>query len=214
VSVLSFSVVGDSAPVDTLAPSVVLRLRIETPARVEALVLSTQVRIEPRQRVYSSREAEGLLAMFGTPDRWAETQRSLLWARVDRNVAGFSGSTEVDLALPCTYDMEVASSASYLGALEGGDVPLLALFSGTAFCRDARGKLEVLPIPWEHEARYRLPVATWREAMDRNFPGCAWLRLSHDTYRALARYKAEQALPTWEHVMEQLLDRAAEGEWV
>ncbi len=214
MSALRFALVGHSAPADTLAPSVVLRLRIEASGRVEALVLSAQVRIEPRQRGYSSREAEALLGMFGTPDRFAETQRSLLWARVDRNVAGFSGSTEVDLALPCSYDTEVASSATYLGALEGGEVPLLALFSGTAFCRGPEGRLEVLPVPWEHEARYRLPVAAWREAMDRSFPGCTWLRLSHDTYRALARFKAEQALPTWEHVMGALLDRASQGERV
>ena len=43
------------------------------------------------------------------------------------------------------------------------------------------------------EARYRLPVAVWRELMDRYFPNSGWLRLDRDTLDALQRFKAEPA---------------------
>jgi hypothetical protein len=131
----------------------------------------------------------------------------VVWAQVERTVPAFGGATQVDLPLPCTYDTEVAA-ASYLAALDGGEIPLLVLFSGTAFAQDQDGRLRVTPVPWTLEARFDLPVATWREAMDRHFPGCTWLRLPRESYWALARYKAERALPTWEAVVDEVLTRA------
>ena len=65
-------------------------------------------------------------------------------------VQGFTGATEVDLPLPCTYDFEVAA-AKYLHALRDGDVPLLLLFSGTVFTRGATG-FAVEQVPWDCEA--------------------------------------------------------------
>ncbi len=49
-------------------------------------------------------------------------------------VQGFTGITEVDLALPCTYDFEVTGSR-YLHALGDGTIPLALLFSGTIFTK-------------------------------------------------------------------------------
>ena len=53
-------------------------------------------------------------------------------------VQGFTGTTEVDLPMPCTYDFEVTGS-KYLHALRDGFVPLLLLFSGTVFTRGQLG---------------------------------------------------------------------------
>ena len=78
-------------------------------------------------------------------------------------------STEIDLPLPCTYDFEVAGT-KYLHALRDGDIPLLFLFSGTVFTRGTTG-FSVAQVPWDREARYRLPVAVWRDLMEAYFPG-------------------------------------------
>ena len=72
-------------------------------------------------------------------------------------VQGFTGSTEVDLPLPCTYDFEVTGVAVPARPRDGG-VPLLLLFSGTVFTRGAAG-FAVEQVPWDREARYELPVA-------------------------------------------------------
>ena len=45
---------------------------------------------------------------------------------------GFTGSTETSLALPCSYDFDVAAN-KYLYSLVEGGAPLLLLFSGTLF---------------------------------------------------------------------------------
>jgi hypothetical protein len=56
-------------------------------------------------------------------------------------VPPFTGTTVVDLHVPCSYDMEVLAS-KYLDALAGGEVPLEFLFSGTVFYTGAGGQLQ------------------------------------------------------------------------
>ena len=77
--------------------------------------------------------------------------------------------TEIDLAVPCTYDIEVAGT-KYLHALaDDGDVPLVLLFSGTTFSARRDG-LQRRAGAWHEEASYRLPVRVWRDVMDLYFP--------------------------------------------
>ena len=115
-------------------------------------------------------------------------------------------ASELDLEVPCTYDLEVAS-ARYLQGLDDGTVPLLLLFSGTVFtARD--GRLSVAPIPWSTEASYRMPVSVWQDVVDLHFPGSAWLRCSRETLDALSAFKAERALPTWDATLAALLSAA------
>ena len=103
-------------------------------------------------------------------------------------VQGFRGQTELDLALPCTYDFEVTGS-KYLHALREGTVPLALLFSGTIFTRGATG-FGVEQVPWDCEASYALPVAVWQEMIELNYPHTGWLRLDRDVIDAVARYRA------------------------
>jgi hypothetical protein len=131
------------------------------------------------------------------------------FATVSLMVPSFTGSTEIDLPVPCTYDFEVAAS-KYLHALGDGEVPLLLLFSGTVFTKGLSG-FSVDQVPWHKEATYRLPVAVWREIMDRFFPGAGWIRVRRDTLDALQRFKAVRALPTWDDALEALFKEAGEA---
>ena len=123
-------------------------------------------------------------------------------------VTAFTGSTEIDLPVECSYDFEVAA-AKYLHALGDGEVPLLLLFAGTVFTKGQSG-FAVEPVAWDLEAPFRLPVAVWRAAMDLYFPNSGWLRVSRDTLDALQRFKSARALPTWDQAFEQLLKQAGE----
>jgi hypothetical protein len=125
-------------------------------------------------------------------------------------VPGFTGSTEIDLPVPCSYDLEVAAG-KYFASLEDGEIPLLLLFSGTVFVRTPTG-FAVDQVPWTSETPQRVPVAVWREAMDRFFPGSGWLRLRRDTLAELQRYKADRSLAGWDDVMAELLARAREAQ--
>jgi hypothetical protein len=96
------------------------------------------------------------------------------------------------------------TATKYLAGLDAGEVPLEFLFSGTAFYGD--GALRAERIDWQSEATYGLPVAVWRETMDRHFPGTAWVRVSRETYGRLAAYRGQRALPSWDAVMRSLLE--------
>ena len=76
-----------------------------------------------------------LLDLFGDRDRGSPRRcKPFAWLHASTVAQGFTGATEIDLPLPCTYDFEVAGT-TYLHALRDGEIPLLFLFSGTVFTR-------------------------------------------------------------------------------
>jgi hypothetical protein len=202
---LDFTCLGATAERYAATPTIQLRLRITetTGTPVHTLALRTQVRIEPIRRRYDDAERDALTDLFGDRSRWGETLKPLQLAFVSQLVPGFTGATEIDLALPCSYDFDVAAH-KYLYALREGAVPLLLLFSGTIFT-GRPGTISVTPVAWQKEASYQLPVPVWREAMEQHFPGSAWLRLHRDTFDRLYGYRVGQALGTWDEAIERLL---------
>jgi Family of unknown function (DUF6084) len=192
----------------TPALSFLLTIAENSGARVHAIALRCQIRIEPHRRRYSAAEAARLHDLFGDTARWADTMKPIQLATVSTMVPAFTGQTEVDLQVPCTYDLEVAS-ARYLQGLDDGTIPLLLLFSGTVFTAVGE-RYSVELIPWSCEAVYRMPVSVWREVVDLHFPGSAWLRCSRETLDDLSAYKASRALPTWDATLAALLKEAGE----
>jgi hypothetical protein len=205
---LAFDCVGAHSDKYAVAPSMSLTLRIaETSGqKVEAIALRCQIRIEPTRRRYSDAEAERLNDLFGDTQRWADTLKPLQFTNVSVMVPGFAGSTEVDLPVMLSYDLEIGSTR-YFAGLDGGEIPLLLLFSGTVFS-NVDGRLQAQQVPWSKEAAYRLPVSLWREAIDVHFPDSAWIRMSLPTLDELQRFKSREALPTWDATITALLSRA------
>lgn len=209
---LSFAVTGAEAPAHAAAPTLIFALGIEnTPAdeRIHSIALRCQIRIAATRRLYSAGEKARLLEVFGEPERWHETVRTTLWTHASTVVPRFTGSTTAPLAVACTYDFEVTGT-KYFDALADGEIPLLFLFSGTVFYEGAGGRLQVAPIAWDREAEYRLPVARWREMIERYYPNSAWIRLRKDVFDQLYRYKAAHGLPTWEDALARLLEAGGE----
>jgi hypothetical protein len=209
VTSLTFEVLEVAPQAHAAAPHLNFRLRVResTGARIHALALRTQLRIEPQRRPYEASEQAGLADLFGTADRYSETLKPFLWTHASAMVQGFSGQQEFDLPVACTYDFEVAAT-KYLHALRDGDVPLLLLFSGTVFTRGESG-FAVEQLSWSLEARCGLPVRTWRQLMDLHFPGAGWIRLDRDALQRLARYRAAHGLTSWEETLARLLPAEA-----
>jgi Family of unknown function (DUF6084) len=204
-----FAVLDVAAEPYAVAPQLTARLRIEetTGQRIHAIALRCQVRIEPQRRRYDEAEQNGLRGLFGDRARWVDTLKPFLWMQCNTTVQGFIGRTEADLALPCTYDLDVIGTR-YLHALDAGDVPLTLLFSGTVFTRGTTG-FGVEQIPWACEARYQLPVQIWRDMIASYFPNTGWLRVDSDVLDQLAEYRARHGLTSWDETMLKLLAAAS-----
>ncbi len=205
MSELSFFITGAQPELYAAAPQLTLRVRVAETSGVAvyAMTLRAQLRIEPQLRRYDGDESARLNELFGGPERYGDTLKPLLWTHVSQTVTAFEGETEFDLTVPCSYDFEVAAH-KYLAALQGGEIPLIAMFSGTLFVRGADGTVKAELVPWSCEARYRVPVAVWRATMDAYFPNSAWLRVDRDTFDELYRVKIAGGFPTWEAMFGRL----------
>ena len=208
---LAFAVEGARAVEQSVTPAIAFGLRIDSldGRAIRSLLLDVQLRIVATERGYDGGEEERLVELFGAPERWGASLHSLLWTRATLVVPPFERTTAVELTVACSYDFEVAAS-KYLDALRGGEVPLELLFSGTAFHADDEGRVRAARLSWESEARFRMPVAVWRGAMDRHFPNSTWLRLDRAAFERLRAYRSRQALPSWEAAIDALL--AGRGE--
>lgn len=189
-------------------PTVAFQLDVRNAApneEIHTIALRCQIQIEVTRRGYSPQEQARLLDLFGNPERWGQTLRSVLWMQTSVVVPHFEGDmTTVDMQVPCSFDFNVAST-KYFDGLVDGEIPLLFLFSGTVFYASPESRLQVAPISWELEARHKLSVRTWRELMAIYYPNSVWLNLHRDAFELLYRYKSEHGIPTWEMALERLL---------
>jgi hypothetical protein len=205
---LTFKIESASVVPFAAVPVIAFQLHINNALaseRIHTVALRCQIQIETTRRRYTPQEQERLLDLFGQPDRWGQTLRSMLWTHVNLVVPGFEGaSTVVDMQVPCSFDFNVAAT-KYFDALSEGEIPLNMLFSGTVFYAPEDSPLQVAPISWEQEARFKLPVKLWREMMDTYYPNSVWINLHRDTFELLYRYKMQHGIPTWEQALEKIL---------
>jgi hypothetical protein len=176
---------------------------------IHTVALRAQIQIEVTRRKYDPNEQSRLRDLFGEPDRWGQTLRSMLWTHASVVVPRFTGSVVADITVPCTFDFNVAAT-KYFHGVTSGDLPLCLQFSGTVFYQDDDGPLQVAPISWDKEAKYRLPVKVWKDLMDAYYPNSAWLALRRNTFEKLYQYKVREGIPTWEEAMERALNALPE----
>jgi Family of unknown function (DUF6084) len=191
------------------APLLAFKVRIvNSPSDevIHTIALRAQIQIEVGRRKYNSNEQARLLDLFGEPDRWGQTLRTLLWTHASVIVPGFTGTALADIPVPCTFDFNVAAT-KYFHGVTSGDLPLCFQFSGTVFYMGVEGTLQVAPISWDKESKYRLPVKVWKDLMDAHYPNSAWLSLRRDSFERLQQFKTREGIPTWE----EALDRALAG---
>jgi hypothetical protein len=194
------------------APTLSFRLRVTNANREEvihSMALRAQIQIEVTRRHYTAEEQVRLGDLFGEPSRWGQTLKTMLWTHVAVSVPSFQGETTVEIPVPCTFDFNVATT-KYFHGLNDGDLPLNFLFSGTLFYRAENEDLQVAPISWEKEAKFRLPLKIWKQMIDEYYPNTAWLCLRRDAFERLYEYKVRNGIPTWEEVIERLFQNADE----
>src|ERR1700733_15252667 len=209
---LSFQIEKAEPQRFTVAPTLLFKLRISNAVASETIhsvALRCQIQLEVTRRQYSAEDQKQLRDLFGDAERWGQTLKTMLWTHASVVAPSFQESAVIELPVPCTFDFNVAAT-KYFNGLEGGEVPLEFLFSGTVFYANAGGELQVVPIPWDKEARFKLPVKVWQEMMDIYYPNSAWLSLRRDIFERLYEYKVAHGIPTWEQALERLFAAAEE----
>ena len=204
---LNFQVESAEAVPYGATPLLSFKLRVANSGAEEAIhtvVLRAQIQIEVTRRHYSQEEQSRLLDLFGEPERWGQTLRNLLWTHAIVVVPPFNKETVVEMQVPCTFDFNVAAT-KYFHGLADGDLPLTFLFSGTVFYPEQNGQLQVAPISWEKEAKFKLPLKAWKDLIDHYYPNSAWLYLRRDVFDRLYQYKVRHGIPTWEQAIERVL---------
>jgi len=206
---VTFAVLGARPVKYAAAPTLALDLEItESHGRhVYMLALSVQLMIEPARRAYDDEAHERLVELFGAPERWAVTTRSLVWSTRDVVVPAFTGRTTVTVPIDCHYDLELAA-AKYLHALTDGEAPLALHFNGMVYYPGEGGALQIVLLPWSNSIGFRMPVAVWRETIEHYYPGTAWVGLRAETLEALQRAKLARGLATLDDTLTALLGEA------
>jgi hypothetical protein len=206
---LRFQIEDVFATPNSATPQLSFKVRITNaePQSVHSIALRAQVQIEPVRRRYNEQERAHLKELFGEPEQWSKSLQPLLWTNANVNVSGFSGSTLIQVPVPCTFDFNIAMT-KYIYGLEGGELPISLLFSGTVFYAGAGVGLQVTQIPWDREASYRLPVNVWKEMMDRYYPNTAVLSLRREVFDRLSDFKMQSGIATWDQVLERMLELA------
>jgi Family of unknown function (DUF6084) len=204
---LDFRIEGTEVATLAATPTIGFKLRVSNADSCETIhtvALRCQIQIEVTRRQYDAQEQQKLRDLFGEPERWSQTLRNLLWTHVSLNIPPFNDVTVVDVPVPCTFDFNVAAT-KYFHGLGDGEVPLCVMFSGSVFYSRDGGNMQVAPISWDKEARYRLSVQVWREMMEAYYPASAWLCLRRDVFERLYDYKVRNGIPTWEEALENML---------
>jgi hypothetical protein len=128
-----------------------------------------------------------------------------VWHQADVLVPAFIGSTTFRVAVPASFDMEVASS-KYLYGLPDGELPLAFNFNGTVHYRGDDGRLQMSLVPWSCTAEFRMPVSIWSDLIEHYYPRSGWIPLHERTLQALQAEKARRGLPTLDACVAELLD--------
>ena len=208
---LAFEIRSAAAVPFAATPLVSFTLEVvnrDSPLRVHSGIVRCQIQLEATRRRYDAAEQERLLDLFGEPERWSTTLKPMLWTHTTFALPQFVDRAAIEVTVPCSYDFNIAAT-KYFDGLLAGEIPLNFLFSGTVFYEaETDQALQVAPISWDTEARFRLPVAAWRDLMEHYYPNSVWLRLHRDTFDRLAEYKRRHAIVTWEEVFDCALSHA------
>ena len=198
--VLRFACTGARPEPYAAGPSLQLDLRVSDGqrARVHAVALRTPDpdRAAPPP-LHRAEEADGWSTCSASRPVGRDAQPAAARHRRAPRCRASPGSTTVPLAVPLTYDLDIAAT-KYFHGLADGEVPLLLLFSGTVFYAGAG---RACRSGWCRGTRRRRTGCRWRcggrrwTRTSRTPAGCGCAAAPWTRCRA---YRSEHALPTWD----------------
>ena len=211
---LSFQVEGVEVVANAATPLLAFKLRLSdaNPEQtIHTVALRCQIQLEVTRRKYTAEDQERLArSVWRTQPLGPDPAKSFVDARQ-------SGRAFVHREQPWSiFPCRVRSISMWLP-------PNISTGWRTGKCRFAcssaapfsmpvrEGSLQVAPISWDKEARFKLPVKIWRDMMESYYPNSAWLCLHKDAFDRLYQYKVTHGIPTWEEVLESIIPGGRDG---
>ena len=203
---LQLTVTGVEAIPHAAAPTLAFTLEVSDRSGREVFMagLSVQIQIEPAKRTYGDAERAKLTELFGDPHRWATTAQRMHWTSESVLLPSFTGSTTARIEVLCNYDVELAG-AKYFHSVTEGEIPLAFHFNGSVYYSGDEGRLQIVQVPWDTTADFKMPASTWRDMIDSYYPFRGWVPVHRDTLDALQRLKARLGAPTFDAAISELL---------
>ena len=165
-----FQVLGATGRRHAAVPALDFDVHVTEPGgrQVHAIALSAQIMIEPARRTYDAETREKLVELFGPPERWATTTRSLVWHQADVLVPAFVGAKTFRVAVPASFDMRRPPPSTSTPARRRSSRWRSTRRHGPL--RGDDGRLQMSLVPWSCSAEFRMPVSTWRELIEHYYP--------------------------------------------
>jgi hypothetical protein len=205
---LRLTIAGVRAIPHAAAPTLSFTLRVDDDSDREVFMagLSVQIQIEPAKRTYDPESKAKLTELFGDPHRWTTTAQRMHWTSQSVLLGSFTGSTTAQIEVLCNYDIELAA-AKYFHSVTDGEIPLAFHFNGSVYYSSDNGRLQVVQVPWDTSADFKLPLSVWKEMIDSYYPFRGWVPVHRDTLDALQRRKARLGAPTLDAAIIELLTK-------
>jgi hypothetical protein len=210
---VTFEVLGAAHEPFAAQPTLRFELSVFEPTDrpIYAISLTAQINFDPARRQYDAATKEDLYELFGSPERWPSTTRSFLWTHASTIVHSFTGAITFGLEVPCTADLEMVASR-YVSALPDGEVPLTMHFTGRVMYQGPQRQVQVLHLPWNTSASYKMPVSVWKNMIKHHHGESGFVALHNDTLTELKRYKRVRGLHSFDAVVLDMLERAPADE--
>ena len=206
---VTFEVLGVAHEPFAAQPTLRFELSVFEPTDrpIYAISLTAQINFDPARRPYSNETKADLYELFGAPERWPSTTRSFLWTHATTIVHSFRGAITFGLEVPCTADLEMVASR-YVSALPDGEVPLTMHFTGRIMYEGPNRQVQVLHLPWNTQASYKMPVSAWQNMINHHHGESGFIALHNDTLTDLKNYKRQHGLHSFDAVVLDMLKHA------
>ena len=191
------------------SPLLSFKLRVTNTGPEESIhtvVLRAQIQIEVTRRHYTQRgtvQASGPIWRAGSLG--PNSAQFFVDPRDRGGPAALPKRPLVELQVPCTFDFNVAATKYFHGLVRTEIYRSISFSAARFFMPTDQDQLQVAPISWEKEAKFKLPLKTWKDLIDHYYPNSAWLYLRRDVFDRLYQYKVRHGIPTWEQVIERVL---------
>ena len=158
-------------------PTLRFKLGVSEPTEREifTIALTAQINVEPARRTHDAATRERLVDLFGEPERWPATTHAFVWTHATHARAELHGRGDVHAARARDVRPRGRGRALLLRACPTARLRWRSTSAGRSSCVARTAASRSCPCRGRARTTWRMPIATWREMMQRHYPGRSWV---------------------------------------